>query len=335
MRPTAQQSTSADFQAAEASEPGVTVVVVTYDNADHIDDCMRSIHSQLPDERSRVIVFDSASTDNTAQIVEERWSHVKLMRSAVNVGFAQGCNQGARGIKSRFILLINPDAILQPGCIDALLKAASRYPFAGVYGGRNYTSDGKLDPTSCFGRPTLWGHWCFATGLSSVFPRSKLLNPDAMGAWLGDTERPVGVVSGFLLLVDRLLWERLGGFDERFFVYGEDFDLSIRAFDLGYQPMITPEAGIIHIGGGSSSAANKQVLLFQGKVTLVRALWSGPKRTAAECMLIGGVWVRARLAGMREALSVRSPHRQLPPRVWAVLWQRRSEWRDGAPFVRS
>jgi hypothetical protein len=113
-------------------------------------------------------------------------------------------------------------------------------------------------------------------------------------------------------------------------MYGEDFDLNIRAAGIGCTPMITPKAGIVHLGGGSSAPDDRLVLLFRGKVTLARKLWTGPKRAAAEIMLMTGVWLRAVLSGVRDRSMARSESNiQTPPRAWATLWQNRNEWRKG------
>jgi N-acetylglucosaminyl-diphospho-decaprenol L-rhamnosyltransferase len=308
----------------------VTVILITYNNAAHIASCLDSVVSQLPHPGSKIIVFDNASTDETAGIVESSWPSVDLISSAKNLGFGRACNEAASGLATDYILLINPDAVIKPGCIDALLDLAIREPKAGLYGGRAYTSDGHLDPSSCFGRPSLWGVFCFAIGLSSILSRSRWFNSDNIGAWGRDTERQVGIVTGFLLLADRLIWERLDGFDDKFFMYGEDFDLNIRATGVGCTPMITPKAGIVHVRGGSSSPDDRLVLVFRGKVTLARKLWTGPQRAAAEIMLMTGVWLRAVLSGARDRSKIRSAAEiQAPLKAWATLWQNRNEWRKG------
>jgi N-acetylglucosaminyl-diphospho-decaprenol L-rhamnosyltransferase len=308
----------------------VTIIVITYNSARHITACLESIVPQLPNPGSKVVVFDNASADGTAEIVAASWPSVDLTRSASNLGFGRACNQVAKELATDFILLINPDAVISAGCVDALLDLAIRVPEAGLYGGRGYTSNGMLDPKSCFGRPSLWGLFCFATGLSSVLSRSQWFNTDNIGNWARDSERQVGVITGFLLLVDRLVWERLAGFDDKFFIYGEDFDLSMRAADIGCRPMITPGAGVVHVGGGSSSPADRLVLLFRGKITLTRKLWTGPKRVSAELMLMTGVWLRAVLSDVRDRSKThsRSPT-QTPPKAWAVLWRTRNQWRNG------
>jgi N-acetylglucosaminyl-diphospho-decaprenol L-rhamnosyltransferase len=314
---------------AAGDNPTVTVVVVTYNSGRHIDDCLRAITGQLPNKDSGVVVFDNASSDDTTAIVEQRWPEVRLVRSPDNLGFGRACNRAADGLATRYVLFVNPDAILRAGCVDALLDVARRCPEGGLYGGRSYSTDGALDPHSCFGRPTLWGLWCFATGLSTAFTRSQWLNPEGLGAWARDSERPVGVISGCLLLADRELWDRLGGFDPEFFMYGEDVDLSVRAAGLRYAPMITPAAGVVHVGGASSSPVNMHIMLFRGKVSLARKLWSGPRRRLALALLLLGVLVRARLSAVVQRARAGGRGHRTSPGVWEALWRRRAEWRGG------
>ncbi len=115
-------------------------------------------------------------------------------------------------------------------------------------------------------------------------------------------------------------------------MYGEDAELCIRSAALGYHPMITPAAEVIHVSGASSPAVSKEMLLFRGKAELVRKIWSGPRRTLAVGLLVGGVGVRARLAPRRRRECCREraglidgPSR----RTWSELWRRRSEWSHG------
>jgi len=309
----------------------VTVVVVTYQNRDHIVGCLESLRGQVPADGSQVVVFDNGSADGTADLVEATFPTVRVMRSTENVGFARGCNLAAATAVTEFILLLNPDTVVQPGCLDALLGLARRQPDAGLYGGRTRRPTGELDPMSCWGRPTIWSLICFATGLSAAFPRSAFFHREGLGGWARDSERQVDIVSGCLLLARRDVWAVLGGFDEGFFMYGEDADLGIRARAAGYRSIITPEAEIVHLVGGSSPAIGKEVLLFRGKVTLVDKLWSGPARALARKLLSTGVWLRARASGgVRSVLARPSTHRtRTAPGTWSELWVRRREWQQG------
>ena len=152
---------------------------------------------------------------------------------------------------------------------------------------------------------------------------SSLFNPEGYGGWKRDCEREVDIVSGCFLLIRRELWERLGGFDERFFMYGEDADLCLRARKLGYRPMITPDATIVHYGGVSEKVrAEKLVRLLAAKTMLIRKHWV-PSRVGIGVRLLA-VWPLSRLIAYsvlrcvgvrRDALS-----------VWREVWHRKREW---------
>ena len=129
-------------RAPVAERPLVTIVVVTYNSSEDIAACLDSALGELPDDGSEVVVLDNASSDGTADVVEERWPQVHLVRSPDNLGFARACNQAAAAGSSRFVLLLNPDAVMLPGCLAALVDVARRHPDGGLYGGRVYTEDG-------------------------------------------------------------------------------------------------------------------------------------------------------------------------------------------------
>jgi GT2 family glycosyltransferase len=315
---------------AEAT-PELLVVVVTYNSRDDIEACLTSLLVQLPDDGSRVVVQDNCSQDGTAALVTERFPSVDVVRSDENVGFSRGCNRGAERFDSRYVLLLNPDTVLQPGCLDALVEVAARRPGGGLYGGRAMGPDGEFDPKSCWARPTLWSLFCFASGLSSLRPDSPRWNPEGIGGWARDTEREVDVISGSLLLARRDLWTTVGGLDEDYFMYGEDADLGVRARRLGYHPVITPAAGYVHHVGRSSAPVDKQLLLYRGKATLIRKLWSGPSRWLAMVLLLTGVALRAvGSSAARRLLPTGGRRRErTSPSTWLALWRRRDEWREG------
>ena len=158
--------------------------------------------------------------------------------------------------------------------------------------------------------------------LSTAFKGSRLFDPEAIGGWKRDTVREVGIVTGCLLLAPRALWRELGGFDTRFFMYGEDADLGMRAWARGLRPAITPDAVITHeIGVSSASRPDKLVLLFRGKATLLHKHWSPLRRELGLALLRVGV-------GLRALLAVARPRREQAS-AWRAAWAERSNWVGG------
>lgn len=242
----------------------------------------------------QVVVVDNASDDGTVQLVRQHAPAARVVALSDNVGFGRACKLAAR---QRFgpqihpwdyILLVNPDTRLEPDCIPALLAAAGRRPRAGLYGGLSLRPDGDLDPTCCLARPTLWQAVCFATGASYRWRESRLWNPDSIGGFRRDHERAVPVLTASLLLMDAHAWLALDGFDDRYFLYGEDVDLCLRARRAGWVPRFIPGARYVHIGGASSTKADREVLILTGKATLYRSHLPAPLGALAVAALLAG-----------------------------------------------
>jgi N-acetylglucosaminyl-diphospho-decaprenol L-rhamnosyltransferase len=223
------------------------------------------------------------------------------------------------------VLLLNPDTESRAGALKALVHFAASNPGHGLYGGRTVRPDGSTEISSCWGLPTLWSTFCLSSGLTSLFRRNTLFDPESLGRWDRDSVREVGMITGCLLLTPRTVWEELNGLDERYFVYGEDADLSARARSRGYRPIMTPDAEIIHVVGISSADdGGRTVLLMAGKITYARLQWTGWRRSAAQQLLRYGVGLRATVA----RLSGRK-------NKWRAAWDRRPEWWNGFPARRT
>ncbi len=305
--------------------PDVSILVVTYRCRDEAAVCLRSIVATTGGLDAEVVVLDNASGDGTAEFVAAEFPAVRLLASPENLGFARGVNRAAEEATGEFVLLLNPDMEVHAGAVESLVRFARDHPEHGIYGGRTLDPDGSVNPGSCWGAPSLWSLFCFATLLSTAFRRSRAFDPESLGGWKRNSVREVDIVTGCLLLAPRALWQDLGGFDTRFFMYGEDADLSFRARALGYRPAITPEAVVTHeIGVSSATREDKLLLLFRGKATLLRKHWRGLRLRAGLFLLKAGVGARALLA----VLGGRSEGRA---GAWPEVWRERRDWLPGYP----
>jgi N-acetylglucosaminyl-diphospho-decaprenol L-rhamnosyltransferase len=298
----------------------LSVVIVTYRCRDAARECLRSLEQHRSDAEFEVIVLDNASGDGTVEMIRAEFADVRLLALDENLGFAAGVNRAAEKAHGEYVLLLNPDTVVHDGALDNLVRFARAHPEHGLVGGRTLDPDGRVNPGSCWAQPSLWSLACFATMLSTAFRGSRLFDPEAIGGWQRDTVREVGIVTGCLLLVPRDLWRELGGFDTRFFMYGEDADLAMRAWARGLRPAITPDAVVTHeIGVSSSSRPDKLVLLFRGKATLLRKHWSPARRELGLVLLRVGVGVRALLARGRKDRAA----------AWPAVWAARKSWVEG------
>ena len=302
----------------------VSIIIVSYNTAALTLAAIQSVYdeSRLSFE---LFVVDNASSDGSADAIAKRFPLVRLIRLDSNVGFAAANNLAANEACGRYVLLLNPDTVVLDAAIDTLVAFADDHPEYGIYGGSTFFPDGSRNPTSGWMRPTAWSLFCVATGLARLFPSSRVFNPESLAGWSPDAPREVDVVTGCFLLASREVWERLGGFDPRFFMYAEDADLCLRARKAGLRPVLVPSARIVHYGGASEpKRADKMVRLFTAKAQLCRAHYSGLHARACVAML--GFWALARIAMFTAAIPFRRSA-SARRREWQEIWRQRVLWR--------
>ncbi len=312
----------------------LTVIVVSYETRELTLDCLTSLFDQTTTPM-QVIVVDNASTDGSADAIAQRFPQVELLAEPDNLGFAAANVLGARRAAGDLLLLLNPDTVVLDRAVDRLVRFSAERPSAAIWGGRTVFADRSLNPASCWRRMTVWSVLCRVLGLDTRFPGSPRLNREAYGGWCRDSERDVDIVSGCFLLVRRELWERLGGFDPAFVMYGEEADLCLRARPLGARPRITPSATIVHLGGASERVrSEKHVKLLAAKIALARRHERGLRRHAIVWLL--RAWPAMRLLAARSAVAVggsSTARDELMTR--RSIWSHRREWWSGYPIERT
>lgn len=307
----------------------VSVIIVSYQTRDLIIRCLNRLSSMDSAVTFEIIVVDNASADGSADAIAEQCPQVRLVRLPVNVGFGRAVNAGAAAARSPWLLLLNPDTEPVGDLIGELVGFARAHPGCGIVAGRSLRPDGSDELSASLGAPTVWGYVCFATGLSTLFPRAQWCNPEKLLGRARVKAREVSSFSGCVVLFDNDLFQRLGGFAPRYFMYSEDVDLSTRAWhQFGVRPLFNPDASVLHHGGASSSSsANKRTMVLRGKCTYVRSHWTPVPARIGLALLVTGVALRA--AGT--ALLRRSGGE----RSWLEVWRRRAVWLPGWPQVSS
>jgi N-acetylglucosaminyl-diphospho-decaprenol L-rhamnosyltransferase len=304
--------------------PLVSIVVVSYRTKDLTLTALRTVFEQTEPGTFELLVVDNASDDGSADAIEEEFGErLTLICSEENLGFARANNLAAELARGEYLLLLNPDTEVLDRAIDRLLEFARTRPRAGIWGGRTLFADRTLNPASCWQRITPWSTVCMATGLRAVFKGSELFNPEGIGAWPRDSVREVDIVVGCFLLTRLETWRELGGFDLRYWMYGEEADLCLRARALGCRPAITPEATIVHLVGASSpDDTRKEALITKARVTLVRTHWPAWQVPFGLSMF----WTWALLKGVAARLRGR-------PQPHGSLFSMRKDWLAGYPPV--
>lgn len=314
----------------------VTAVVVSFNTVDLIADAIESLLGEVNDDIAvDVIVVDNASTDGSAAHLRSRYAtdaRVRVAESKSNLGFARAVNDGSQDADGDLLLLFNPDARLAPGGLAELIRARDHNEAAGMYGPAVLFPDGRVNPTTARAFPTLWSMACHALMLSYLFPDVAAFNTERYPRWDRRSKLHVEILSGVCLLIDRRLWDRLGGFDDRFWLYGEDADLCRRAADAGASPVVVPEAVVVHAPGSSSSdSARKLAWMRCGEVTYLRRHWKGMRLVAGLTLL----WCGSAIRAARHVVRPRPADTD-----WVALFRLRESWlagygpgpHDGPPF---
>ena len=243
--------------------PRLDIVVVNWNAGPQLRGCVDSI-AEARTERftlERVVVVDNASRDGSAEALTGAAVPLSLIRNTVNRGFAAACNQGAAGSRSDYLLFLNPDTRLFYDSLDvpvAFLEDPAHARF-GICGVQLVDASGRIH-RSCARHPTPRHMANRLLGLDRVAPR--LFPSHAMAEWDHTQDREVDHVMGAFLLVRRPLFEELGGFDTRFFVYLEDLDLTLRARGLGQRTMFLARVRAYHRSGGTSEQAKAERLYY-------------------------------------------------------------------------
>lgn len=205
--------------------PDLSILMVNWNTRDMTLACLRSVYAETRDISFELILVDNGS----AEAVAAEFPQVKVIAESENHGFAKANNIAAQQATGQYLLLLNTDTVVLDGAIDKIVAFARANPQAKLWGARTLWEDGRLNPTSVWKRITPWSAFSFAVGLRGALSRFEFFNPEGMGHWPRDTVREVDIVAGCFLLMERSFWNALGGFDARFFMYGEEADLCARA----------------------------------------------------------------------------------------------------------
>jgi GT2 family glycosyltransferase len=240
------------------------VVVVSYNSARSLVDCVGAL---AEDSRFHVVVVDNASQDDSLEVVAD--CQVELLALDQNHGFAYGCNRGWEVGTAPYVLFLNPDARIDPPSILSLVGVLEASPRLGAVGPCIRHESGALD-LSQRRFPRLRSTYAQALFLHRILPRAPWADEVVHDPALYEQARPVEWISGACLLARRTTLEQIGGWDEGFFMYGEDKDLCRRLWRAGCQVRYEPGATAIHIGGQSAPRAQLLPTLAASRIRYAR-----------------------------------------------------------------
>lgn len=228
-----------------------SVIIVAYNSRDYIAACVSSVVDALQNLDSEIIVLDNGSKIPVLDRQKAAFPKVRWLDSGENLGFGKGCNLAARYATKDVLFFVNPDTVVSRGTFEKTLAYMKSKPDAGAVGCKILNGDGTLQWACRRSFPSPFAAICKTIGLSSLFPKSKIFASYNMTYLDPEQETEVDAVSGSFLGVRRETFERLGGFDKDYFMYGEDLDICLRIKKLGFRNYYYPGTNILHFKGQS------------------------------------------------------------------------------------
>jgi GT2 family glycosyltransferase len=269
------------------------VVIVNFNALPHLRRCLASIARSAGDLRWEAVVVDNASRETGVELLAEEYAAVRVIRRAANGGFAVGVNTGVRAARADTVFVLNPDTVVRPGALEAMLCYLRASPSVGVIGPRLENPDGTLQ-LSCRRFPSFWtGLFNRYSLLTRIMPRNRYSTSYLMSDWDHRTTRDVDWLSGAAMVIPKRTFERVGLLDEGYFFAVEDVDFCRRVHGAGLRVVYLPQAVVVHRIGGSSATAPNRVIVARH-----RGMWRYYRTH-----LRGGSDRRARLPGGSVALD--------------------------------
>lgn len=274
----------------------LSVIIVNYNSKPLIEQCIISVKKALHEIQGEIIVVDNNSTDGSKEYLPQHFADVKFMANARNLGFAKACNQGFKISSGKYVLFLNPDTIIPESSLSQCISFFETHSDAGAIGVRMINGDGKFLKESKRGYPSPSVSFYKLFGLAAIFPRSKTLAKYYQGHLPEKEISSVEVLSGAFMMVRRDVFEKINGFDEDFFMYGEDIDLSLRVHKAGYENYYLGNISVIHLKGGSTTYNNKYVQDFYGAMKLFVKKHHADKPVLYRSFLNTGIAIRKLIA---------------------------------------
>jgi GT2 family glycosyltransferase len=283
----------------------LSVIIVSYNVRYFLEQCLKSVIQASHSLDVDIFVVDNCSEDDSVSMVQTRFPGVKLIINSDNKGFSKANNQAIRLSDSDYVLLLNPDTVLEE---DALIKALNfmeTHPEAGGLGIKMIDGYGHFLPESKRGLPTPWASFCKMSQLSQLFPHSAYFNHYHLGNLAENETNKIEVLAGAFMLLRRKVLDKIGLLDEDFFMYGEDIDLSIRITKSGSFNYYYPEARMIHYKGESTRKGSlNYVRVFYGAMLIfARKHFAGKNQRLLSLVILPGVYSRAGIAMISRSLN--------------------------------
>jgi GT2 family glycosyltransferase len=273
----------------------LAVVIVNYNVKYFLEQCLHSALKSAQNVETEIWVVDNNSVDGSVEMVEKKFPTVKLIANKDNRGFSKANNQAIRESNAEYILLLNPDTVVEEDTFEKIVRFMDEHPDAGGLGVKMIDGSGKFLPESKRGLPTYDVAFYKIFGLSKIFPKSKTFGRYHLGFLDENETHQVEILAGAFMLMRKSVLDEIGLLDEDFFMYGEDIDLSYRIIKAGYKNYYFPKTRIIHYKGESTkrSSVNYVFVFYNAMIIFAKKHFSKSNASLFSFFIKIAIYLRA------------------------------------------
>lgn len=263
-----------------------------------LEQALHSVRRAVRGIDAEVFVVDNNSVDGSVEMVRRKFPEVKLIDNKVNTGFSKANNQAIRESSGEYILLLNPDTVVEEDCFSKVINFMDQTVDSGAVGVKMIDGKGHFLPESKRGLPTPKVAFYKMFGLAALFPKSKRFGKYHLGYLDKNKTHSVDVLAGAFMMLRKSVLEKIGLLDEDYFMYGEDIDLSYRISKAGYKNYYFPETTIIHYKGESTkkTSINYVFIFYRAMITFARKHYTIKHARTFSFLINIAIYIRAAIS---------------------------------------
>ncbi len=316
----------------------LSIIIVNYNVKYFLEQCLYSVLKATVGIDAEIIVVDNDSKDGSVDYLQPLFPRIKFIANKTNFGFGKANNKAIEICKGEFILFLNPDTIVPEDCFSNCINFFKSHSNCGAVGVQMIDGSGNFLAESKRSFPSLSSAFYKLVGLSILFPTSKIFNKYALGNLLKNQNFEIDVLAGAFIMIRKVVLEKVKGFDEDFFMYGEDIDLSFRVQETGYKNYYLGKQQIIHFKGESTKrgSLNYVRMFYKAMSTFVNKHYSGSKAKVFSLTINIAIWCRAFISIFQSIINKSGLLIFDAIIVYTSLFFTKEFWvnvlRDGKPF---
>jgi GT2 family glycosyltransferase len=271
----------------------LSIIIVNYNVKYFLEQCLCSVQKACRSLQAEIIVVDNNSRDGSVDYLRKKFPNVYFISNHQNLGFAKANNEALKRAIGKAVLFLNPDTILAEDSLEKSFQFLFNKEQVGAVGIRMIDGAGIFLKESKRGFPSIWNSFCKMAGLANAFPRTGFFSGYYLGQLSDQQNHEIDALSGAFLMVKKEVIDKIGGFDERFFMYAEDIDLSYRIQQAGYKNYYFSESTILHFKGESTNKTSSNIRLFYKAMSMfVQKHYSRPSYRLLVPVLNAAIWFK-------------------------------------------